>query len=133
MILEFMFFFPLLLLLGAACVIAHEISNLRIRTSEILIAAKRHLACTEYEHHECGKVIYICSAILEVEFRKGNREAFRKCVALRDHIHNQLHPYASVGRWARAKIGDGLSSFEVQTIRHRWVDELVAHYRSIGD
>lgn len=133
MSLEFMFFFPLMLMLIAAFTVAREIVIHKVKTSEILIAAKRHLACTEYEHFKCDNERYICSAIGRVNFRGGGRVLYHKSKALREHIRSQLSPHASVSRWAENNIGYGLSFFEVQTIRHRWVDELIAHYRSIGD
>lgn len=133
MSLEFMFFFPLLLLLVAAFTVAREISMRKVKTSEILIAAKRHLAYTKYEYISSGiKEMYICDAIGRTCHRNGD-EWYRKSRDLRAHICRQISPYMSVNGWARANIGDDLSFFEVQTIRHRWVDELIAHYRSIGD
>lgn len=127
------FFIPLLLTLVAAFTVAWEITRRCMKSSEILREAKTRLAWTHCEHVSFGKRQYICHAVADVEVESWSRQVRGKGQAIREVIHHQLDGVNSVGEWLSLQGYHGLSFHDKQTVRHQWLDELIAYYESKGD
>lgn len=97
-----------------------------MKTSEILIEAKKHLARTGEEENKSN---YICNAI-------NKASSHPKAMLLKDEISNRMNGKQTMKVWLNKVHGilwHELNTISVQAHRHAWVDMLIAEYQAKGD
>ena len=110
-----------------------------MKSSKLLKKAKKYLwDGNEKRYHDDDQTQFICEALIEAASDAKKISALVVSQELRKEIRDKLHPASIVEGWLRSKklIPKNPSTWnrtDIQTYRHRWLDELIREYEAKGD
>ena len=110
-----------------------------MKSSKLLKKAKKYLwDGHEKTYHDDDQTQFICGALIEAASNAKNISALVVSQELRREIAARLYPASIVEGWLQRKklIPKNPSTWnrtDIQTYRHRWLDELIREYEAKGD